>query len=146
MIVLDTNHMSHLERAGSPEALRLRARLEAVPDEEVVTTIISYEEQTRGWLSFVARARTLAQQIDAYDRLNRQRENYGRFRVLDFDDRAAAEFQRLTSAKIRIGTMDLKLAHDAMLVSRNLTDFRKVPGLRVEDWTVDPSPPSDHPP
>ena len=43
--------------------------------------------------------------------------------------------------KIRIGTMDLRIAaitfaHDALLLSKNLTDFRKVPGLHVEDWTV----------
>ena len=42
-------------------------------------------------------------------------------------------------ARIRIGTMDLKiaaiaLANDAILLSRNLTDFSKVPALRVEDW------------
>lgn len=35
--------------------------------------------------------------------------------------------------------MDLKIAaiciaHDAMLLSRNLVDFEKVPGLRVENW------------
>jgi tRNA(fMet)-specific endonuclease VapC len=43
--------------------------------------------------------------------------------------------------KIRIGTMDLKiaaiaLAHGATLLSRNLVDFKKVPGLTVEDWTT----------
>jgi len=26
------------------------------------------------------------------------------------------------------------LSHDAMLLSRNLVDFVKVPGLRVENW------------
>jgi tRNA(fMet)-specific endonuclease VapC len=35
--------------------------------------------------------------------------------------------------------MDLKIAaialvHDALLLSANLRDFRKVPGLRVESW------------
>lgn len=35
--------------------------------------------------------------------------------------------------------MDLKiaaicLAHDAMLLTRNLSDFRHIPGLRVENW------------
>lgn len=36
--------------------------------------------------------------------------------------------------------MDLKIAatalvHDALPLTRNLSDFRKVPGLRAEDWT-----------
>jgi tRNA(fMet)-specific endonuclease VapC len=56
-----------------------------------------------------------------------------------FDERAAAEFARLRKAKVRIGSMDLKIAsnapvHDALLLSANLRDFEKVPGLRVEDW------------
>ena len=39
----------------------------------------------------------------------------------------------------RIGTLDLKIAaiaisHDALLLTRNLVDFAKVPGLRVENW------------
>lgn len=37
--------------------------------------------------------------------------------------------------------MDLRiasivLAHDAALLSANLSDFRKVPGLKVEDWSA----------
>ena len=37
--------------------------------------------------------------------------------------------------------MDLKIAaiviaQNGILLSKNLKDFRKVPGLRVEDWTV----------
>jgi predicted nucleic acid-binding protein len=37
--------------------------------------------------------------------------------------------------------MDLKIAsialvHKALLPSANLSDFRKVPGLRVENWLV----------
>jgi len=48
---------------------------------------------------------------------------------------------RLQQQRIRIGTMDLKiagitLAHGATLLSRNVTDFQKVPGLLVEDWTT----------
>ena len=61
--------------------------------------------------------------------------------VLDFDRQAATKFERLTRLKVRIGTMDLRIAaiaiaQGAVLLSKNLTDFRKVPGLRVEDWTV----------
>ena len=61
--------------------------------------------------------------------------------VVGFVRSAAAEFERMLRLKLRIGTMDLRIAaiaiaQDALLLSKNLTDFRKVPGLRVEDWTV----------
>ena len=53
---------------------------------------------------------------------------------------AIMEFDRQRDRGVRIGTMDLRIAsialtHDAVLVTRKLVDFLKVPGLRVEDWT-----------
>jgi len=60
--------------------------------------------------------------------------------LLDFDERAAAEFQRLRKLYPRIGSMDLKIAaivlvQGATLLTRNLADFGKINGLAVEDWT-----------
>ena len=141
MVVLDTDHVSVLEWASSPEALTLRSRLEQLPDEEIATTIISFEEQTRGWLAVLAKARALSRQVEAYRRLRRQLDNYCGMAVLDFDERAATEYQQLRHAHLRIGTMDLKiaaivLAHQAILLSRNAADFGQVPGLAVEDWTA----------
>lgn len=138
-IVLDTDHMSLLEWGDEGSEL-LRERLADAGSEVVATTIVSYEEQMRGWTAYIARAKTVAQQVEAYSRLRRQLENYRQIPILDFDDAAAAEFQRLRRSRIRIGTMDLKIAaitlsRDALLLSRNLVDFQKVPGLKVEDWS-----------
>ena len=55
MYLLDTDHLSVLERGGAG-AERLRRRLQAVPPQEVAATVVSYEEQTRGWLSYIAKA------------------------------------------------------------------------------------------
>jgi tRNA(fMet)-specific endonuclease VapC len=82
----------------------------------------------------------MAQQITAYGRLRAHLDNYRRIPVLEFDEAAAMVFQRLRRSRLRIGTMDLKiaaivLARDATLLSRNLADFRQIPDLRVEDWT-----------
>jgi tRNA(fMet)-specific endonuclease VapC len=56
-----------------------------------------------------------------------------------FDESAADCFEQLRAGGARIGTMDLKIAsialvHDALVLSANLQDFQKVPGLRVENW------------
>src|SRR5436309_5448072 len=142
MVVLDTDHVSLLERADSREGERLRQRLKAVPPAEQATTIITYEEQTRGWLAFAAKAQkqSLAKQLDAYRRLRQHLDAYCRMLVLPFDERAAVEWQRLRGACPRAGPMDLKIAaivvaHGATLLSRNLPHFGKVPELKVEDWT-----------
>jgi len=140
MYALDTDLLSLLENPSGEAARRLQARLDAVTDERIVTTVINYEEQTRGWFAFLAKARTVRGEVEAYRRLIQHLENYRSLEVIAFDDRAAVEFQRLRSLKIKLGTMDLKigaacLAHDAILLTRNLTDFRRIPGLIAEDWT-----------
>jgi tRNA(fMet)-specific endonuclease VapC len=140
MVVLDTDHLSMLER-DQPGGGALQARLASLSPTEVVTTIISYEEQMRGWMAYLARTRAVAHQVEAYRRLVQHLDNYRRIPVLAFDEAAAVVFQRLRRTRLRIGTMDLKIAaivlsRDATLLSRNLADFRQVPGLRVEDWTA----------
>jgi tRNA(fMet)-specific endonuclease VapC len=139
--ILDTDHVTLLEQGRGAECDRVRARLAGLGDRDVAVTIISFEEQTRGWLTYLARARTLRQQVEAYARLRRMVENYRLIPLIDFDTSAAAEFQRLKVTRLRIGTMDLRiaaiaLARGATLVTRNRTDFEKVPGLIVEDWTA----------
>jgi hypothetical protein len=62
MVVLDTDHMSALERREQPGAVPLRARLAPLPPEVVVTTISSYEEQMRGWMAYLAQRRSVRPQ------------------------------------------------------------------------------------
>jgi tRNA(fMet)-specific endonuclease VapC len=65
VLVLETDHLSLIQRSDSTEGLKLTKRLEAAAAEVVYTTIVSYEEQTRGWLAYVAKARSLTQQIES---------------------------------------------------------------------------------
>jgi tRNA(fMet)-specific endonuclease VapC len=63
-----------------------------------------------------------------------------RARVLGYDRAAADIYDELRQTYPRLGTMDLRIAaiaiaHDALLVTRNIADFGKVANLRVEDWT-----------
>lgn len=53
MLILDTDHLSILDQ-NTMAAFNLGRRLAAVPPEEVAVTIITYEEQMRGWLAYVA--------------------------------------------------------------------------------------------
>jgi tRNA(fMet)-specific endonuclease VapC len=58
--------------------------------------------------------------------------------ILDTDVFTLAELP--DSRKLGVGTSDLKIAaiaisKNAILLSRNLHDFKKIPGLHVEDWT-----------
>ena len=140
MIILDTDCVSLLQRENILLGSRLQENLDRFPTEEIFTTIITFEEQMRGWLSFVAKSKTLEQQIYAYDKLHSFLNNFRQSLVLDFDENAAEIYKNLKSQKVRIGSMDLKIAsiaisRKAILVSRNLKDFEEVPNLVVNDWT-----------
>jgi tRNA(fMet)-specific endonuclease VapC len=140
MYLLDTDHMSVL-RYGGADALKLTLRLSQIPDEEIVTCIVVYEEQMRGWLEKAARAQAGAGYMKAYVSLSNNLALYCGMALLPFDTNAATQFDALKSAKINIGTQDLKtasiaLANDAILLSRNSRHFEKVPSLKFEDWTI----------
>ena len=137
MLVLDTDHLVELDR-GSSQGAALQRKLEDAGD-EVATTIISAEEQFRGWLAQIHRQRDPHEQIATYQRLQRRMAFFAAWHVLPWDTDAADILQGLRRQRVRIGTMDLKiasivLAHDATLLSRNLRDFQQIPNLRVEDW------------
>ena len=140
MFILDTDHLTVIQRQAEPAFSRLNARLHETPASEIVTTIISFEEQMRGWLAVINRFRHAQEEISAYQRLHHLIAFFSAIPTLDFDVNAAEKFTQLRSSGLRIGAMDLKiasivLAQKATLLSRNLIDFRKVPGLPVEDWT-----------
>ena len=139
MYILDTDHLSVLDRGGI-KAQRLLQRLAGVAPRQVAATIISYEEQMRGWLSYLAKAQTIDKQVQAYSQLKRQLTNYCAIPILEFEQSAALEFQCLKKSYPRLGTMDLKIAaivlvNQAILLTRNSSDFGQITGLHIEDWT-----------
>jgi tRNA(fMet)-specific endonuclease VapC len=140
MLILDTDHLTIIQRATEPAYTSLRSRLRQTTHGSVYTTIVSIEEQMRGWLTVLAQTRDMHQEVAAYRRLHALLAFFGDIAVLDFETAAADLFLQLRRSRIRIGSMDPKIAaitlsHGAVLLSRNLTDFRQVPGLHVEDWT-----------
>jgi len=107
--------------------------------EEAVTTIVTVEEQLRGWLAEIHRLRDPHRQIVGYERLQRRIDFFAAWTVLPWDTDAADLFVRLRRGGVRIGSMDLKiacvsLAQGATLLTRNTDDFAQVPGLRCESW------------
>jgi len=137
MFVLDTNHVRELT-LRTPPGLRLEQRLRATGADCTVTAV-SVEETLRGWLSRLASARQVAEQIHGYRQLAEFIEWLSGFTILLWDEEAAARFAAFRAQGVRIGTLDLRIAcitleHDATLLTRNAVDFSKVPGLRWENW------------
>ena len=139
MIILDTDHVNVLQKPEHSQYAILSAKTKESADPIFATTVISVEEQMRGWLAAIHRARKVHNQILYYTRLVGMIRFFGEWRILSFKEPVADRFEALRKQRIRIGTMNLKIAaisldEDALLLSANLRDFQQVPGLRVEDW------------
>ena len=94
----------------------------------------------RGWLAVISRARNQPREVVAYERLQALLRFFNEIPVLDYTEGVAAQFEKLRRSRLCVATMDLRIAaialtQDAMLLTRNLKDFQRVPNLRVEDWT-----------
>ncbi len=140
LYLMDSDHISLIQRGGE-EGQRIIRRLRDMPPDDVGTTIITYEEQMRGWLSRIAQASSSERQVVIYGELKRLLNRYCQLAVLEYDTAAAEQYERLRQEHRRLGTMDLKIAaialtNNAIVLTRNATDFGKVNGLSTEDWSI----------
>jgi tRNA(fMet)-specific endonuclease VapC len=128
--LLDTNICIYIIKRSPPE---LYARFQSLKVGDVGVSAITYCE-----LQFrVARSsRPEENQLALTEFLSP-------LEVLDFPAAAAAEYggirARLQSAGTPIGGYDLLIAAHALherltLVTNNIREFRRVPGLKVENW------------
>lgn len=136
--ILDTDHISLFQR-GNPTVTR---KIQAVARQDLAVTIVSYEEQVRGWLKVISRSSSDFDQLAfGYTQLNKNLNFYSTKNVLDFNAAAARQFQEFLRQKIKVGTQDLRIAAivlslDGTVVTRNQRDFQRIPGLRIEDWSI----------
>ena len=142
MFLLDTDHLGILQRGTDRGIGPLRQRLAAYSQADFHVSIVSFHEQCLGWNAYISRARTTAGVVHGYRMFQRILSDFAAAQVLPFDDAAGAAFDALRSQKVRVPTMDLRIAAIALargltVLSRNLRDFAKVPRLKVEDWTVE---------
>lgn len=136
-VILDSNHYREFA-AASALGEKLRQRLNDAKA-DVFISIITVHESTQGWLAEINRRKPGRDQIKAYRQFHAAVEGFSTVTILPFDDEAADEFHHVRSLLPNAGSMDMKIAaiavsHDALLLTRNLKHFNKVPGLRVENW------------
>ena len=97
MILLDTDHLSVLKYDEHPRCRALRERMGRSQDPLFPTTIISAEEQMRGWLAKIHGAKDAEKQVAWYDQLAWLIEFLADWQIIAFDQPAAAEFKTLAT-------------------------------------------------
>ncbi len=138
MILFDSDHLTVLEMPDCERRRNLLARM-ALATEPLSVPIVAAEEGLKGWLASINKEKMVKRQPKPYRELSRLIRFFAAFPLIDFTDPAAAKFDELRKAKVRIGTQDLKIAsialvNDALLLTANRQDFELVPGLRFENW------------
>lgn len=137
-VVLDTNHFAELVH-DTQKAARLKRRF-TERKAEVVASIVTAQEVSEGWSAFIRKQKAGSEkQVHGYMQFQHSLELLAELTILPFDEQAAEIFRRLRKELPRAGTQDLKiaaiaLAHDAVVLTRNIVDFDRVPDLRVENW------------
>ncbi|MFN5763729.1 MAG: type II toxin-antitoxin system VapC family toxin [Pseudanabaena sp.] len=139
--LLDTDHISFLQRRSSSEFIRLTLRMSQHSLSDFALSVIILHEQVIGAHSFINRAQTNTDMARGYTLLLETLNSFAKAPVLPFEAKAIAIFDEMRSQKVRVSTMDLRIAaiaisNNLVLLTRNTGDFSKVPSLITEDWTV----------
>jgi tRNA(fMet)-specific endonuclease VapC len=139
--LLDTDHITVLQRPTTPEYANLTNRLAQQAPNDVVLSVVSFHEQVMGSHTYLSRARNSADLTRGYAMLWRLHADYAAMPVLQFDTAAAMMLDALLTQRIRVASMDLRIAAIALsrgltVLTRNRRDFGQVPGLVIEDWTI----------
>ena len=136
LYVLDTDILTHYQR-GQPAVVR---HVLAHPPAELAVTIISLEEELTGWYTKLRRAKKREQLAKAYQQLTEAVQYMAQFQILSFTEPAIVRYEQLRLAHRNLGKNDLRIAaivleHGGILATANIRDFRRIPGLQIEDWS-----------
>ena len=134
--LLDTNTLTLLQHGQKPLVERV---LTAFREKSLGVTIISVEEQVDGRHAFLRRAKTDAQIAYAYQNFTDSVRVLSGINIVTFSEPAIARYNALLALKLNVGKMDLRIAAIALeagatVITRNLREFERVPGLTCENW------------
>ena len=135
--LLDTSTVSMLEFAN-------KSIVQAVDEHsghELVICTVIVDEVLSGWYTMLRKAKTTQAQAKAHASLAESFEVLSRFSVIPMTQSSLEVARDLFKSKLNIGNIDLKIAAlalelDATVVTNNIRDFSRVPGLKFEDWSV----------
>jgi len=137
LYILDTSTLTLLQRGHARVRSNYAAGSAAA---SIGVTAITVEESIGGWLSLLRQARSNAQRAFASMNLAEAAAFLSTFSIHPMSAAMYDRFDQLVKQKLNIGSNDLKISAAALelgaiVVTQNVRDFRRVPGLLWEDWT-----------
>jgi tRNA(fMet)-specific endonuclease VapC len=136
LFLLDTDHLT-LYQMGHPQLLQNVARRLT---HQLGISVITVEEQLTGWQTALRQAKDDARRERIYLRMALTVEALSGWLVVPLSRAAMSRHATLIRQRLNVSSNDLKIAataqeQNATVVTRNLRDFGRVPGLTCADWT-----------
>jgi len=107
--LLDTDHISFLQRSSGSEFTCLTARMKQHLPTDFALSVVSFHEQVLGAHNFINRAGTNLDMIRGYALLLETLLGFATAPVLPFDGRAIAIFDELRGQQVRVSTIEFNL-------------------------------------
>jgi tRNA(fMet)-specific endonuclease VapC len=139
LYLLDTDVLSLFLHRRAQHPL-LEERIFSTPPELRFVSVVTAEEMIQGAFKVIRRELQTRTGVAGYTLLKNMLEDLRSVQLLDVDAGALSRFLAFPADLRRIGRSDCLIAASALerdftVVTRNLSDFTRFPGLRVEDWT-----------
>lgn len=139
--LLDTDHLSILQRQIGQDYINISARMAEHPLSDFAVSSVTFHEQVLGCHAYINRAQNPDDVVKGYEMMARLIDDFKVLPLILFDRNASAAFEQLYSQRIKLAKMDARIASVALsrgfvLLTRNHRDFSKVAGLMIEDWTI----------
>jgi len=129
--VLDTDHLTILERRSQPACNNLVARMANYSPDFIFTTIINFQEQFQGWMAFINKATSASGLLMAYHKLEKLIQSSKALQILPYDQNAYEVTEKLKQQRVRISTLDLRIAwiffYGVLIVNDSTTPSRNSP-------------------
>jgi tRNA(fMet)-specific endonuclease VapC len=134
LFVLDTDILT-LYYHGDPIVVR---NVDARPPADLAISVMTVDEQLTGWYTLTRQARQPNEIARAYAHLGDAVVRLARWCILPYTESAITQVAQLKSLRLNVRLMDLRIAaialeNRAVVITRNLRDFGRVPGLSIED-------------
>jgi tRNA(fMet)-specific endonuclease VapC len=138
--LLDTNIVSNfLDRRRNN--LTLTRKILSQPPENLFISIITIEEIMRGELGAVNHVRHKPSVVNVYRGFEDLFDALHRFQIVSYTSQVEQIYRSMTLQQKRVGTQDCRIAATAIaldytVITANTSDFHKIGGVKVEDWTI----------
>lgn len=137
LYVLDTDILS-LYRQFDANVMR---QINAHATDTLAIAVISAQEMLEGWLGQMPRQARPDRLAHVYAQFADTVSFLGGLSILPYRESTMTLFQQLRAMKLNVGSNDLRIAaialeHNAIVVTRNLRDFTRIPNVTAENWAA----------